>query len=70
MLKKRLKIGNLTRGMGNDLYMNSKIMDMIKRMLDWIRPKSPCCEKPMTSVLEMELDTLLYECPKCGEEWI
>ena len=51
-------------------YMNSKITDMIKRILDWIRPKSPCCKKPMTSVLEMELDKLLYECPKCGKGWI
>ena len=50
--------------------MNSKITDMIKSMLDWIRPKSPCCEKPMASVFEMELDKLLYECPKCGKEWI
>jgi hypothetical protein len=50
--------------------MKSKITDMIKKILDWIRPNSPCCKKPMTSVLEMELDKLLYECPKCGKEWI
>lgn len=44
-------------------YMGSKI-------LNWLRPKSPCCKKPMTSVLEMELDKMLYECPECKKEWI
>ena len=43
---------------------------MIKRFLNWIRPKSPCCNKPMSSVLEMELDKLLYTCSKCKKEWI
>jgi len=50
--------------------MKLKIMDMVKRFLNWIRPKSPCCGEPMTSVFEMDLDKLLYECPKCGKEWI
>jgi len=45
-------------------------MKFLNKTLNWIRPKSPCCDKPMTSVLEMELDTLLYECPKCKKEWI
>jgi len=43
---------------------------MINKILNWLRPKSPCCKKPMTSVLEMELDRMLYECPNCKKEWI
>ena len=43
---------------------------MLDRLLNFIRPKSPCCSKPMTSVFEMELDKLLYECPECKTEWI
>lgn len=43
---------------------------MINKILNCLRPKSPCCKKPMTSVLEMELDRMLYECPNCKKEWI
>lgn len=43
---------------------------MINKILSWLRPKSPCCKKPMTSVLEMGLDRMLYECPECKKEWI
>jgi hypothetical protein len=42
---------------------------MLKNIINFFRVKSPCCNKPMTSVLEMEIDKLLYECP-CGKEWI
>ena len=43
---------------------------MINKIINWLRPKSTCCKKPMTSVLEMELDRMLYECPECKKEWI
>jgi hypothetical protein len=43
-------------------------------MLNWFLncfwPKSPCCDYRMTSCLEMEWDKLLYECPKCGKEYM
>lgn len=43
---------------------------MIDKILNWLRPKSPCCAAPMTSVFEMELDVLLYECSDCKMEYI
>ena len=45
-------------------------MKVIDKILGYVRPKSPCCQKPMTSVLEMKIDRLLYECPECKKEWI
>lgn len=42
----------------------------LEKIFNWFRLKSPCCNKPMTSVLEMNVDKLLYTCPKCGKEWI
>ena len=53
----------------NERKGNIKISTM-KKLLNLSRPKSPCCKKPMTSVLEMELDRLLYECTECKKEWI
>ena len=32
--------------------------------------ESPCCNKPMSSVFDMEFDRLVYECSKCKKEWI
>jgi hypothetical protein len=43
---------------------------MLNKIINFFRIKSPCCRKPMTSVLEMEIDTLLYECSKCKKEYI
>lgn len=45
-------------------------MKLINCIKNWIRPKSPCCNKSMTSVFDMELDRLRYECPKCQKEWL
>jgi len=46
------------------------LMSIFKHIANWFKPKSPCCDKPMTSVLEMHFDILLYTCPDCGEEWV
>lgn len=43
---------------------------MFKKLINWIKSKSPCHNKPMTSVLDMELDKLRHECPECKKEWI
>jgi len=40
------------------------------KLLNWFRPKSPCCGELMTSVFEMELDKMLYECSKCKKEFL
>jgi len=43
-----------------------QIAEMYRRGEVWTLPK----ELSDVKVVEMELDKLLYECPKCGKEWI
>lgn len=41
-----------------------------KYIINFLRSNSPCCNKPMESVFEMNLNKLLYTCPNCKKEWI
>ena len=45
---------------------------MINKILNWLRPKSPCCKKPMknTDCHDAFGDMPIYECPECKKEWI
>ena len=43
---------------------------MIQWFLDLFRLKSPCCKSNMSSVFDMEHDSMVYKCIKCKREWI
>ena len=45
---------------------------MLKKILDWFRPKSPCHNAPMknTGAHDSFGDMPIYECPVCKKEWI
>ena len=47
-----------------------KYKSVIAKILNWLKPKSPCCNEVMTSCLEMELNKMLYECTKCNKQFI
>lgn len=34
-----------------------------------VKFKSPCCNEPMTTVLDMEMDSMVYTCEKCNKKW-
>ena len=49
-----------------------KIAKMINKILNWLRPKSPCHNKPMKNVdcHDNFGDMPIYECPECNKQWI
>jgi len=46
------------------------IQKIIDRLKDIFSIKSPCCDKRMSSVFDLQFDKLVYTCKKCGKEWI
>ena len=49
-------------------------MNNIKKILDWFRPKSKCCNAPMKNVdihiTGLRTNLNVYECQSCRKEYI
>ncbi len=46
--------------------------EIIKNIINWLRPKSPCHNEPMKNVdcHDNWGNTSIYECPKCKKLWV
>ena len=46
----------------------SKVMGVLKKILDFFKFKSPCCNSIMKNTYEYN-GSQIYECSKCQKEW-
>ena len=48
------------------------LLEKIRKVLNYIKPKSPCCDEPMVVVdIHDNFDnTQVYGCPKCNKKWV
>ena len=52
------------------IRVSSLFSNLYKRIKSYFSNKSPCCDKYMVTVLDMEYDCVLYECSECKKEYI
>jgi transcription elongation factor Elf1 len=52
------------------MRLKSQIKNLINKINSLFSMQCPDCNENMTSVLDMEFDTLVYECKHCDKEFI